>query len=272
MGIFVEFYHYWRAEMVKLKEIKEFLDSTVPLELQDSWDNSGLQVGWSEKEVKVVGFALSASTEVLKEASEKGVNLLITHHPLTISGVRALIPDSYPSNLFLEAVKREIAVYALHTNLDVSPYGPTAFIAQEIGLEGEPIVEKPPYGIVGQLREETTQRELYKKLVSILPPDAYRVINFNPYRKVKKVAVCSGSGASFIDAVAGMAEVFVTGDVKYHDALKAVELGLTVFDMGHFGTERLFYLPVMKLLSEAFPALDFVVLSEKSPFEVVRDA
>jgi len=258
--------------MVKLKEIKEFLDSTVPLELQDSWDNSGLQAGWSEKEVKVVGFALSVSTEVLEEASEKGVDLLITHHPITISGVKFLIAEAYPSNLLLEAVRRGVAVYALHTNLDVSPYGPTAFIAREIGLEGEPIVENPPYGIVGRLKEETTQGELYRKLTSFLPPDVYRVVNFNPSKRVKRVAVCSGSGASFIDVVAGRAEVYITGDVKYHDALKAVELGLTVFDMGHFGTERLFYLPVAKLLSEAFPALDFVVLGEKSPFEVVRDA
>jgi len=258
--------------MVKLKEIKDFLESSIPLEAQDGWDNSGLQVGWSDKSVKVVGFALSASTPVLDEASEKGVELLIVHHPVTISGVKALIPEAYPSKLFLEAVRRGIAVYALHTNLDVSPYGPTAFIAQELGLTGEPIVEKPPYGIVGELREEVTQAELYKRLTAFLPKDVYRVVNFKPLNRVKRVAVCSGSGGSFIDVVAGRAELYITGDVKYHDALKALELGLTVFDMGHFGTERLFYLPLLRLLSEAFPSLEFVVLSEKSPYEVVKDA
>ena len=83
------------------------------------------------------------------------------------------------------------------------------------------------------------------------------------------MAVCSGSGASFIDLVAGKVDVYVTGDVKYHEALKSIDLGLTVFDMGHFGTERLFYKKLKDLLEKEFPLLKFILLSEKSPFEVV---
>jgi dinuclear metal center YbgI/SA1388 family protein len=255
--------------MVKLKEIKDFLESIVPLESQDSWDNSGLQVGNPEREVKTVGFALSVSKSVVEEAKEKSVDLLILHHPVTISGVKKLVPNSYPSNLFLSLVEAGISVYALHTNLDVSPFGPTALICKELSLEGEPIVPSPPYGKVGELSCPVTQRELLEKLRSFLPDDVFRVVNFRPDEIVNRVAVCSGSGASFIDAVVGRAQVFVTGDLKYHDALKAQDLGLTVFDLGHFATERLFYLPIKKLLSESFPSLNLLVLSEKSPFEVV---
>jgi dinuclear metal center YbgI/SA1388 family protein len=255
--------------MVKLKEIKDFLESVVPLDAQDSWDNSGLQVGSPEKEVKTVGFALSVSKSVIEEAREKSVELLIVHHPVAISGVKSLVPYDYPSNLFLSLAEAGISVYALHTNLDVSPFGPTALICEELSLKGEPIVSSPPYGRIGELPSPVTQRELLEKLRSFLPSDVFRVVNFRPDETVRKVAVCSGSGASFISAVAGRAQLFVTGDLKYHDALKAQDLGLTVFDLGHFATERLFYLPLKKLLAESFPSLNFLVLNEKSPFEVV---
>ncbi|WP_457677892.1 Nif3-like dinuclear metal center hexameric protein [Thermovibrio sp.] len=257
--------------MVKLKEIKDFLESLVPLELQDGWDNSGLQVGSYDDFVSKVGFALSVSLEVIGEAKKEGVNLIITHHPITISGLKSLTPHGYPSLLFFELLRAGISVYSLHTNLDVSPYGPTAYLAREIGLDGSPIVEKPPYGVVGELKEPASQRELLNKLTSFLPEDAFRVVNYKPELKVKKVAICSGSGASFIDEVFGKVDLYITGDIKYHDALKALDYGLTVFDMGHFGTERLFFVPLRRLLLEAFPSLDFVVLDEKSPFEVVRD-
>jgi len=257
--------------MVKLKEVTAFLESEVPLDLQDSWDNSGLQVGWEEQEVKVVGFALSITRSVIKRALQEGVDLIVTHHPVTISGVKSLVPFKYPHCLLLELARGGIAVYSLHTNLDVSPLGPTAIIADELGLlDRAPIVPSPPYGVVGSLPTVLSQGELFQKLSEILEEDVFRVVGFSSLKKVKKVAVCSGSGASFIDYVAGKVDVYITGDVKYHDALKAIDLGLTVFDMGHFGTERLFYRKLKGVLAKAFPSLKFKLLHEKSPFEVVR--
>jgi dinuclear metal center YbgI/SA1388 family protein len=256
--------------MVKLKEITAFLESTVPLDLQDSWDNSGLQVGWEEQEIKFVGFALSVTRSVVAEALRVGVDLIITHHPVTISGVKSLVPFKYPNNLFFELARKGVAVYSLHTNLDVSPLGPTAIIAEGLGLlDRVPIVTSPPYGVIGILPIPVSQREFFLKLSRILEEDVYRVVGFKPEKIVKKVAVCSGSGASFIDLVAGKVDVYVTGDVKYHEALKSIDLGLTVFDMGHFGTERLFYKKLKDLLEKEFPLLKFILLSEKSPFEVV---
>jgi dinuclear metal center YbgI/SA1388 family protein len=267
---FVEFYHFTGGRMVKLKEITAFLESTVPTELQDSWDNSGLQVGWEEQEIDVVGFALSVSRAVIEEAIREGVDLIVTHHPVTISGVKSLVPSKYPNNLFLKLAKKGIALYSLHTNLDVSPLGPTAIIADELGLlDKTPIVTSPPYGVVGTLPSPLSQRELFSKLSEILEEDVYRVVGFKPEATVRKVAICSGSGASFIDLVAGKVDLYVTGDVKYHDALKSLDLGLTVFDMGHFGTERLFYRKLEGVLAKAFPSLKFKLLHEKSPFEVV---
>jgi len=258
--------------MVELKEIVAFLESLVPLSEQDSWDNSGLQVGWSEFPVSKVGLALSVSKTVVEEAAKRKCNLLLTHHPLTISGLKSFVPWKYPSLLLLELVKRGIALYSLHTNLDVSPLGPTAVIAEGIGLKVESSIQDvPPYGVVGTL-DSLPQSRLLEKLTKVLEKDAVRAVNYRPDSTVRRVAVCSGSGGSFIESVAGRVDVFVTGDVKYHDALKALDLGLTVFDFRHFGTERLFYRKLLPVLSERFPEVEFEVLPEKSPFEVVSHA
>lgn len=256
--------------MAKLSDITAFLESLVPLQQQDSWDNSGLQLSCGEGEVERVGFSLSVSREVIREAKRNKVDLIVTHHPLTISGLKVFTPDRYPQNLLLELVRSSISLYALHTNLDVSPFGPTALISEFLDLQDvKPITLNPPYGAIGNLRKECSQEELLSKLKSFLPEDVFRAVNYLPNFRVKSVAVCSGSGASFIDSVAGKVDVYITGDVKYHDAMKAKDLGLTVFDMGHFGTERFFYKKLKGLLESAFPQVDFILLSEKSPFEVV---
>ncbi len=257
--------------MAKLKEIIAFLESAVPLYNQDSWDNSGLQFGEENREIKTVGFALTVSSSVISQAVRERVDLIISHHPLTISGIKTFTMELYPQNLLIKLIKEGICLYSLHTNLDVSHLGPTALIAEKLGLENQsPINESPPYGTVGELPQETTQRELLLKLTEFLPKDAFRVVLYKPESKVRRIAVCSGSGAPFIDKIIGKADVFITGDVKYHDAVKALEFELTVFDMGHFGTERLFYEKIKSLLEKEFPQLKFIILNEHSPFEVVQ--
>ncbi|ADY74051.1 NGG1p interacting factor 3 protein, NIF3 [Desulfurobacterium thermolithotrophum DSM 11699] len=257
--------------MVKLRDIIAFLEELVPSELQDKWDNSGLQIGWESQEVEHIGFALSVSKKILEQAKRLKVDLIITHHPITISGIKSFVNYSYPSHLFLELARNGIAVYSLHTNLDVSSLGPTAIIAEKLEVQKEAtIADNPPYGIIGTLNTALTQKELFKKLTSFLPKDIFRGINYRPDSAVKRIAVCSGSGASFIDIVAKKVDVYITGDIKYHDALKAQDLGLTVFDMGHYGTERLFFEKLFYLLTQRFNTLKLTIFEEKSPYEVMR--
>ncbi len=258
--------------MAKLKQIKEFLDKTIPLDMQDSWDNSGIQVGNLNKEIKRVMFSLSVTLKTIDEAKEKNVDLLLTHHPLTISPIKTVTNVGYPERIFFALLSHGITVYAMHTNLDVSEIGPTRLISEMLNLSNtEPIAKEPEYGIIGDLPETLSQKELFEKLKSSLPRDAFRGINFNPEASVRRVAICSGSGASLIDKVVGKADIFITGDVKYHDALKAIDLGLTVLDMGHFGTEGLFYLKLRDILMKRFPELEILISeTDKTPFEVIE--
>jgi len=257
--------------MAKLKEVKEFLDKTIPLDLQDSRDNSGLQVGSLYKEIHKVMFSLSVTLKTIEEAKEKEVDLILTHHPLTISPIKSVTDFKYPEKIFFSLLSNNISVYAMHTNLDVSEMGPTKQISKRLNLtETEPIMTNPEYGIIGNLPEPMNQRELVRKLKSLLPKDVHRGIGFKPESIVKRVAICSGSGAFLIEEVSKRADIFITGDIKYHDALKAIDVGITVLDMGHFGTEKLFYLEIYDILKAKFPELDLIISeTEDSPFEVL---
>ncbi|WP_457569690.1 Nif3-like dinuclear metal center hexameric protein [Desulfurobacterium sp.] len=257
--------------MATFREIVDFLRTIVPEGMQDSWDNSGVQIGF-EKEVVRVLFALSINEAVVEEAEKKNADMIITHHPITISPIKYIDERSVPESFYLKLIRKNIPVYSMHTNLDVSPFGPTAIIAEKIGLkDAKPIVNQkgmPPYGLVGEI-EPVPQKVLVEKLCNVLADDLYRVVNYSPEKVVKRVSVCSGSGASLMREAASVSEFFITGDVKYHDAELAVMLGLTVFDAGHFGTEKLFYEKLFKALKERFSEITFLIAeSEKSPFEV----
>ncbi|WP_457568029.1 Nif3-like dinuclear metal center hexameric protein [Desulfurobacterium sp.] len=257
--------------MASFGDIVAFLKTLVPEDWQDSWDNSGVQIGL-DKDVRKVLFALSISDAVVKEAVDNGVDAVVTHHPVTISSIKFVDERSVPGRFFVALIREGISVYSMHTNLDVSPFGPTSIIAETLGVRNaRPVVSTPgapPYGLAGEI-EPVTQRELVKKLCSFLPRDIRRVVNYKPDRIVRKVSICSGSGGSLVKEASALSEFYITGDVKYHDAELAVALGLTVFDAGHFGTEKLFAEKILGVLKERFPEITFLhARSEKSPFEV----
>jgi dinuclear metal center YbgI/SA1388 family protein len=254
--------------MIKVKDIVNFIESLIPLEFASSWDNSGIQVGSLESKVKKVGFALSPSLDVIMNSVKQGIDLLITHHPLIFEPIKKLVYERYPSKVIFHCIKHDLSVYSIHTNLDASPLGPTEIISEILELKERVRIEQ--FVVKGILEKPKTQKEILEKLLSVLSKDAVKFVNYHPEKRVKSVAICSGSGMSLLDKVLDC-DLFITGDVKYHDALKAKDLSLTVFDLGHFGTERLFFRKIKSLLEEKFPEVEFLILEETSPFEVQED-
>lgn len=113
------------------------------------------------------------------------------------------------------------------------PYEEVAYDVYRLENEGE----KYGYGGIGNLEKSETLESFAKQTKEKLGCSEIKVYG-DIGKRVEKVAFCGGSGASFIEKVAGLADVYVTGDIKYHDAQKAVELGLALIDGGHFGTEK----------------------------------
>ncbi len=260
---------------VSLKEIYNYLENLAPSFLADSWDNVGLLVGNPRKKVKNILFALSISKDIIKEAKEKNVDLIITHHPIALKGEKKFLPDSYVYML----IENKLSLIAMHTNLDVSDISPTSNIANSLDLKDiEPLSsEEPKYGVIGKFLGNFEKFLEILKKSPYIAKDIYRIVkpyNFKNLLKRKKlhIAICSGSGESLInEAIFKGAHIYITGDIKYHAALDAKDKGLCILDLGHFGTEFYFYKPILKSLREKYPFLNYYV-SEKdsSPFEYLN--
>ncbi|MFN3918065.1 MAG: Nif3-like dinuclear metal center hexameric protein [Flavobacteriales bacterium] len=119
---------------MKIKEVTQFLEKIAPLNYQESYDNSGLLTGNPEEKVKGILTTLDCTEEVIEEAIQKGLNLVVAHHPIIFSGLKKLIGKNYIERTIIKAIKNDIAIYAIHTNLDNIKRGVNFKIADKLGL------------------------------------------------------------------------------------------------------------------------------------------
>ncbi len=245
--------------MPTLKEIIGVIEVIAPPALSEPWDNSGLQVGDPGTGVKAVLVALDPLPEVMAEAGRLGAGLVVTHHPLFFGEVRRMELDRGAGAVVKAAVEGKIAVYSAHTSLDRAGMGVSDALASAVGLRAtRPLAAVPGgpagqgYGRVCRLPRPLKAKELARVIKARLGVETLRLVG-DPDAETGVAALCGGSGASFMeDALAAGAGIYITGDLKYHDALKALELGLPVIDVGHFASERPAVPMMAGLLSGAF--------------------
>jgi dinuclear metal center YbgI/SA1388 family protein len=142
---------------MKLVEITSLLESFAPLSYQESYDNSGLQVGDEQQDITSALITVDVTDEVLDEAMKKGSNLIITHHPLIFSEIKKITGKSMSERLIIKAIRNNICIYAAHTNLDNIKSGVNARICQKLELKNCTILSP----VKGAL----------KKLVTFIPPE-----------------------------------------------------------------------------------------------------
>ena len=120
---------------MKIKEITNYLESVAPLHYQESYDNAGLLVGDANREIDAALITLDCTKEVVEEAIENNCNLIIAHHPIIFSGLKKITGQNYVERTIIKAIKNDIAIYAIHTNLDNIKTGVSAKIAEILGVE-----------------------------------------------------------------------------------------------------------------------------------------
>ena len=120
---------------MNIKEITNYLESIAPLAYQESYDNSGLIVGDANAEVNATLITIDCTEEVVDEAIESNCNLIIAHHPIIFSGLKKITGQNYVERTIIKAIKNDIAIYAIHTNLDNVSTGVSAKIAEILGVE-----------------------------------------------------------------------------------------------------------------------------------------
>lgn len=135
---------------MKVKEITQYLEQIAPLSYQEAYDNSGLIVGHPEDEVDKALISLDCTEAVVEEAIAKGCNLIISHHPIVFKGLKKFNGRNYVERTVMKAIKNNIALYAIHTNLDNIIGGVSSKIAEKLGLVNQAILS-PKAGLLKKL-------------------------------------------------------------------------------------------------------------------------
>ncbi len=228
---------------MKIKDIVAPLEEFAPLWYQESFDNAGLVVGRPDDEVTSALLCVDATEEVLDEAERLGAKLVISHHPVIFHAMKRFNGKGYVEKIVEKAIRKGIALYACHTNLDSAPGGMSYRLAEMLGVGNLQMLERcggedapNGFGVLGALAEPAAPEDFLRTVQEKLDVKAIRHSDLI-FGKIQKIAICTGSGASLIEAAkdAG-ADLYIAADFKYNDFMAAD--GVTIIaDIGHFESE-----------------------------------
>lgn len=257
---------------MKCRDLIKQLETIAPVHYAEKWDNVGLIVGDEEQQVNKVLIALDPSTEVIEQAIEQHCDMIITHHPLIFSPMKKITSNDFIGRRILNMMNHSIAYYAMHTNMDIAIMADEA--AAMIGLKDtialEPIESSNLHvgiGRSGKLTETITLLDLANEVKKQFHLEDVRVVG-ELTKDIKTVAISTGSGEDFIEhAIEIGADVLITGDIRHHKALDAIERNLCIIDAGHYGTERF----MVEWLAAHLDASNVTVMvaKEQSPFKII---
>lgn len=258
-------------------EIKDYLDSKAPLNLAEDWDNVGLLIGSTKREVNAILVCLDVTEEVVQEALKKRVDLIVSHHPLIFKGMKKINEDEPYGQILYTLIRNNISVYCAHTNLDVADGGVNDQLAKRIGLknlknlnyyksekllntnDNDSVELKDKIysmGKVGELEKPIFLNDFIAMVKAQLGVEYIRLIG-NIKSEINRVAVFCGSfDESYAGSFSSKADILITGDIKYHTAIELQQKGLCVIDAGHFHTEKWIIPSLSNLLKSNFPSIE----------------
>jgi GTP cyclohydrolase I len=235
-----------------LAEIYRVLDELSPFELQESWDNSGLIVGDFTQEISKIILSIDLDEDMI-ENLEDGT-LVISHHPLIFGGLKQLQFNQYPAVLLRKMIQKNIANIAMHTNFDQTHLN--TYVATEI--LGYEVIDRN--GFIAYMDVNENFRSFAKNVSEAFGLTHLRMVECHEH--INRVALTTGSGASLMRQID--AECFLTGDIKYHDAMEAKSIGLSMIDIGHYESECFFSEILAKYLINL--GLEVIISKSKNPF------
>ena len=246
-------------EIMTVKDILNCITEVAPLQWQENYDNAGLQVGDLNAETRKALIALDVTEELVGEAIAKHCDLIISHHPLIFRGLKHLSPQTFIERAVVKAIKHDIAIISMHTNLDNSYLGVNRILAEKLGLKDLHILQPSTMeselcgaGMIGEFEKPMEEIDFLNLVAGSIGSPCLRHSALTG-RKVKKVALCGGSGSPFMpDAIRYGADAYLTADIKYHDFF-IPEGNLLLVDVGHFETEQFTKELLCELVTKKFP-------------------
>jgi dinuclear metal center YbgI/SA1388 family protein len=227
------------------------IEQFAPVCMQEKWDNCGFVVGDASLDVSKALIALDCTEAVIDEAIQIGADIVITHHPLIFGGVKKISTSNWLGRIIYKAIKNNIVIYCAHTNMDKAAGGVSGLMAEQLGLKNVSVLTEDGFGLVGDLEDGIECEKFVGELKNKFMVENIR--SSEPLKeKIYRVAVCGGSGKSFIgEAMKSGAQAYVTGDITYHDFY--CERGFMVFDIGHYASEYKVVDLFAEILCKNFP-------------------
>ncbi len=245
---------------MKLIDIQYVLEDWSPVSNAEDFDNVGLLVGDPSAIIEKALITLDTTQNILDEAINQNCNLIITFHPFLYKGDESLKSEEYVDEIIIKALKHNINIYAIHTNLDNNPRGVSFQIAKRLGLKNLEIMMKKDekenigMGMIGDLEIEKTETDFLDFLKDKMEISNLRHSNLLG-NNIKRIGVLGGSGSFAIEeALNKNIDCYVTADLKYHDFFKSNNKMLLV-DIGHYESEYFTQQLIFDILKENFSKL-----------------
>ncbi|BAV92507.1 Nif3-like dinuclear metal center hexameric protein [Candidatus Desulfovibrio trichonymphae] len=257
---------------MQLVEITSVLEKIAPLSAAVPWDNSGMQVACRRTSAASLAVCLDPTPTSVRRALDSDAQYIVSHHPLLLKPALPNRLDAYHEVLRL-LFNADVPLYAAHTSLDANPEGPAAWLARELNLVNlsvlEPTSPAPAadglptgFGLAGDLPCAHTLKAIISTLARHINLSSAILCGATP-ETVTRVAYCTGSGSSLL-AVARRAgaQLFITGDIKYHTALTAE---ICLLDVGHHSLEEEMMRRLSLVLQQQLPLLTVFFVPSESP-------
>ncbi len=240
---------------MKIRTIYDVLNEISPFGLQEEWDNSGLNVGDYNSEIEKIYLSLDIDEEVIENTDEN--SLLITHHPLIFKSLKKIIPNRFSTKFLVKMIKKNISLIAMHTNFDKTHLN-EYFAKHILGFDGEG-EDFVFYADVDMNFEELT--EYVKNRMNLKHLKAVKA-----KEKIKKIAITTGAGMGLLDSV--RADCFLTGDIKYHEAMDALARGISLIDITHYHSEKYFSECMFEILNDKID-IEIIKTNSLNPFILI---
>ncbi|NLD20276.1 MAG: Nif3-like dinuclear metal center hexameric protein [Clostridiales bacterium] len=262
-----------KKSRVSVKEVAEIINELIPNSTQEEWDNSGLIIGFEDREVKRIITCLDINAAVLEEALGKKVDMIVSHHPLIFDDIKSISDGDSAGKMIMSLIAGGISVYSSHTPFDKIKGGNNDVIAKNIGLTSVKTMGEAELCRKGKLKKHLSFAQTIEAVAQGLEMSLRSIRTVGALDKeIGMVGVCSGSGAEFMElAKENGCDLLITGDVKYHQAMAAEELGICVIDAGHYHTEKFFGAAMKEKLEKRLEDDVEIIVSEKGrdPFEAL---
>lgn len=264
--------------MIRLHEVVSFLREFAPLELAEDWDNVGLLIGDPADEIRSALTCLTLTPNVASEAISRGVQLIVTHHPVLFHPVQRLTAETSEGRMLLSLIRAGISVYSPHTSYDSTTDGINAQLARLFNLRDvQPLrpnatpaseTQFPGSGRWGALPSTTSLRDLIELVKPALRVPTVQYVG-NLDRPITKLGIACGAAAEFLrDAAKLGCEALLTGEARFHSCLEAEAANIALILPGHFATER----PAMEQLANVLHSrfTELVVKASQSEYDPVK--